>query len=227
MLPLARLPLARLVRTPRGWLPVVGWAALAVASAIITRTSGLANGADHVLRGTFGLVILPLLAYGIVSATLGGEGLRTSVRGLAALGASPPRVALALVGTAMATSAIVLGLLAAIVCVIAHGSSDPPLGWDVVASFGVAFVGGAAYAAYFCAGSSIGRGAMRGAFLALDYLLGVPAGFGSLFTPRAHVMSLLGGATSFELSRRSSSVVLVVLMLVYLGIAVGLTRRPR
>jgi len=65
---------------------------------------------------------------------------------------------------------------------------------------------------------------MRGVFLALDFVLGAAAGFGSLFTPRAHVTSLLGGQACFELSRRASSVVLVVLALAYLGLAVRLAR---
>lgn len=227
MTALVRLPLARLLRAPRGWLPIVGWSLLAIVSALSSRTTGLTSGADHVLRGTFGIVIVPLLTYGVVSATLGGVGLRPAVRGLVTLGASPQRAALASIAVAMAASAVACGVLAALVCVIAHGASDPPLVWDVPASFGVAFVGGAAYAAYFCAGSAIGRGAMRGAFLAIDYLIGTPGGFGSLFTPRGHLMSLLGSSTAFELSRRVSSVMLVVLMLVYLALAVRLARRPR
>lgn len=225
-LALARLPLARL-RSRRGWVPVVGWSLLAIAAALSTRAAGLTSGADHVLRGTFALLILPLLTYGLVSATLGGGGLRPSMRGLIALGASPARAAMASIVVAMAASALLCGAVAAIVCVLAHGASDPPLVWDLPASFGVAFVAGATYAAYFCAGSAIGRGAMRGAFLAVDYIVGVSAGFGSIFTPRAHVMSLLGGPASFELGRRTSSVIVVVLMLAYFALAVRLARRGR
>ena len=222
---LARVPLARLTRTRRGWLPLAGWALFALISALSTRSAGLASGADHVMRGTFGFVILPLLTFGVVSATLGGVGLRPSVSGLVALGAPPPRAALASVLVSMAASAVACGIIAAIACAVAHGSADPPLLWDLPMSFGVAFTGGAAYAAFFCAGSAIGRGAMRGAFLAIDYLVGTAAGFGSLFTPRGHVMSLLGGPQCFELSRRASSVILVALVLVYLGLAVRLSRR--
>ena len=68
---------------------------------------------------------------------------------------------------------------------------------------------------------------MRGVFLALDWIIGAPGGFGAVFTPRGHVMSLLGGQPCFELSRRASSVILVLLMLAYLGLAVRLARRPR
>ncbi|MBX3202568.1 MAG: hypothetical protein KF894_30860 [Labilithrix sp.] len=221
---LVRVPLARLVRAPRGWLPIAGWTLLAIVAALSARTS---SGADHVLRGTFGFVVLPLLTYGIVSATLGGAGLRPALRGLVAIGASPPRAALGSIGVAMTVSAVTCGLLAAAVCLVAHTSSDPPLAWDLPASFGVASLGGATYAAYFCAGSAVGRGAMRGALLALDYVVGAGAGFGSLFTPRGHVMSLLGGPAAFELPRRMSSVLLVLLAVIYVGLAVRLARRVR
>ena len=227
MAALARVPFARLTRTRRGWLPIAGWALFALVSALSTRSAGLANGADHVMRGTFGFVILPLLTYGIVSATLGSAGLRPAMSGLVALGAPPSRAALVSVLVSMTASALACGVIAVIVCLTAHGSADPPLVWDIPASFGVAFTGGAAYAAFFCAGSAIGRGAMRGAFLGIDYVIGTPAGFGSIFTPRAHVMSLLGGTPCFELSRRTSSVVLVLLVLAYLALAVQLARRAK
>ena len=223
---LVRLPLARL-RKPRSLLPSFGWSALAVAAALSSRSSGLPTGADHVLRGTFAFAVLPLLTYGIVSATFGGRGLRESTQGLVAIGGSPRASVLSSIVVAMAASAFAGGLVAALVCVLAHGNGDPPLLWDLPASFGVAFVGGVAYAAYFALGSSIGRGALRGVFLALDFLLGSAGGFGALLTPRAHVVSLLGGPASFDLSRRASSIVLVALTLAYLGLAVVLGRRVR
>jgi hypothetical protein len=227
MLALARVPLARLTRTRRGWLPIVGWAALAIVAAASSGSSGHPSGADHVMRGMFGFAVIPLLTYGIVSASLGGTGLRPAVRGLVALGAPPSRAALVSVLLTMLASSVVCAVLAALVSGIAHGPSDAPLASDLPATFGVAFIAGAAYAAYFCAGSAIGRGAMRGVFLVFDWLLGVPAGFGALFTPRGHVTSLLGGPMCFDLSRRASSVILFVLLLGYLAIAVRLGRRVR
>ncbi len=224
-LALARLSLARL-RTRRGWLSLVGWSLLAIAAAFSARSAGLANGADHVLRGTFSVVVLPLLTYGIVSAALGGKGLRPAIRGLVAIGAAPERAALASSLVAMAVSALAGGVVAAVICLAAHGSADAPLLADLPVSFGIACLGGAAYAAYFCAGSSIGRGAMRGVFLALDFLAGSSSGIGALLTPRAHVASLLGGPAAFELSRRASSVLLVVLTLACLAFAVRVARRP-
>jgi hypothetical protein len=174
-----------------------------------------------------GFIVIPLVTYGIVSATLGGAGLRASIRGVVALGGAPVQAALGSVLVAMAASALVCGLVAAAVCAIAHGQGDPPLSADLPASFGVAVLSGAAYSAYFGAGSAIGKGAMRGGFLVLDWLIGSGSGFGALFTPRGHVTSLLGGVPCFDLSRRASSVALVVLALAYVALTLRLARRVR
>ncbi len=222
----AFVPLARIARTPRGWAPIAGWSALAIVAAVAARVGGDTSGATHVLRGTLGYVALPLLAYGVVAAALGGAGLRASVRGVVALGADPMRAALASVLVATLGAAVAGGILAAVVCAIAHGPTDPPLLPDLLASFGVSFLGAGTYAAWFCVGSAIGRGGMRGGLLALDWFLGAPGGFGAIFVPRGHVTSLLGGQACFELSRRTSSVLLVVLLLVCLVLAVRLGRRP-
>lgn len=224
---LVRVPFARVTRMRRGWVPVIGWSTLAIALAIFSHTGGQTSGASHVLRGPFGYVILPLLSYGIVGAALGGVGLRAAGRGLVALGAEPERAALASVIVAMVSSAVASAALGVVVCVLAHGRGDPSLLWDVPATFGVALFGGAAYGAFFCAGSAIGRGAMRATFLALDWFVGAPAGFGAIFVPRGHVTSLLGGPACFDLSRRTSSVMLVVLLVLYLAMAVRLGRRVR
>lgn len=223
----ARVPFARLARSPRGWLPILGWSMLAFVAAVIAHTTSRVHGVDHVMKETFGFVALPLLTYGIVSAVLGGGGLRASLRGVVALGGAPERAALASIGVAMMSSALVSGVVAAAITVLARGGGDAPIATDLPMSFGVAFVGGAAYAAFYCAGSAIGRGAFRGVFLALDWIFGSGAGFGALFTPRGHVTSLLGGSMCFELSRQASSVALVVLLLAYGALAVVLARRPR
>lgn len=221
----AFVPLARIARTPRGWAPIAGWCAIVLVAAIGARAAGDTSGATHVLRGTLGYVALPLLAYGVVAAALGGAGLRASIRGVVALGAEPTRAAFASVLAAMACSALGGGILAAVVCAIAHGPADPPLLPDLLASFGVSFFGAGAYAAYFCVGSAIGRGGMRGGLLALDWFFGAPGGFGAIFVPRGHVTSLLGGQACFELSRRTSSVLLFLLLVVWLVVAVRLGRR--
>lgn len=221
---LARVPLLRLLRTRRAWLPVAAWTAIAVASALVARARG-GSGADQVLRGTFGYVVLPLVSYALVSAALGGAGLRRGIEGVVALGAEPKRAALASAVVAAAASALAGGLLAALVCALAHGPSDAPLARDLPASTWIGALGGAAYAAYFSAGSAIGRGAMRGVFLLADFLLGAGAGVGALFTPRGHVRALLGGPLCAELPQRASSALLVGLVFAWGALAVTLARR--
>ena len=117
------------------------------------------------------------------------------------------------------------GVLGALVCALAHGSQDPPLAVDMAASFGVCALGGGAYAAYFSVGSAIGRGTMRGVFLALDWIVGGASGAGALIMPRGHVTSLLGGPLCADLSQRTSSLMLVALLLAYGSLAVLLVRR--
>ena len=222
---LARIPALRLLRTPRAWLPIAAWAALAIAVALSARARGSTSGADHVMRGTFAFLILPLVAYGVVGATLGSSGLRRGIRGVVSLGAAPRSAALASVLVAAASSAALCGILAAVVCGLAHGSHDPPLATDLVASVGVGALGGAAYAAYFSLGSAIGKGAMRGVFLAVDWIVGGGAGVGAILTPRGHVTSLLGGPLCADLSARASSIMLIVLFLAFASLAVLLVRR--
>lgn len=222
---LARVPALRLVRTPRAWLPIALWTLLAIVSALFARSAGSGSGADHVMRGSFAFLVLPLVSYGIVGAVLGGAGLRRGIRGLVALGAEPRRAALASVGVAVVSAAVAGGVLAALVCVLAHGAHDPPLASDLPASLWVGALGGGAYAAYFCAGAAIGKGAMRGVFLAFDWIVGSGSGFGALFTPRGHVQSLLGGQLCAELSPRASSLTLVAILCAYAALALLLTRR--
>jgi hypothetical protein len=222
---LARVPALRLVRTPRAWLPIAAWAALALVVALSARAHGGASGATTVLRGTFAFLVLPLVAYAVVGATLGASGLRRGIRGLVALGAVPQQAALASVVTAAAFAAAICGLLATVTCLLAHGAHDPPLARDLFTSLWVGALGGATYAAYFSAGAAIGKGTMRGVLLALDFIVGGGAGVGALVTPRGHVTSLLGGPLCAELSQRASSLVLLVLIVVYGGFAVALGRR--
>jgi hypothetical protein len=222
---LARIPALRLVRSPRAWLPIVAWAAFAVVLAVSAHARGSTTGADHVMRGAFSFLVLPLIAYGVVGATLGTTGLRRGIRGVVALGAPPRSAALASVLVAVGVSALLAGVLGAVVCALAHGSGDPPLASDLVTSLWISALGGGTYGAYFSAGSAIGKGAMRGVFLALDWIIGGGAGVGALVTPRGHVTSLLGGPLCADLSQRTSSMLLVVLLVAYAGVAVALVRR--
>jgi hypothetical protein len=222
---LARIPALRLLRTPRGWVPIVGLSLLALFVSLAARARGSTSGADHVMRGSFAFLVLPLVAYGIVGATLGRAGLRRGIRGAVMLGAAPRSAALASVLVAIVTAAGLCGILGAVVCALAHGSHDSPLASDLPASLGISALGGATYAAYFSLGSAIGKGTMRGVFLGFDWILGGGAGIGALITPRGHVTSLLGGPLCAEMSQRASSVLLLVLLVAYASFSVLLVRR--
>lgn len=228
MLPLARVPLARLVRAPQTWLIVVAWSAVALVTALVVRATGQTSGADHVMRGAFPRFVFPLLMYGIAGAAIGKDGLKRGIRGVVALGARPRRAAFASAVVSAIACAVVGALLSALVCGAAHGPADPPLGRDLPTSAWVGLLGGAAYGAYYAAGSSIGRGGgFRAVFLIADFVLGGLAGAGAALTPRAHVISLFGGPLAADLSQRASSVVLVLLLSGYIALAALLTRRAR
>jgi hypothetical protein len=153
-------------------------------------------------------------------------GMRRGIRGVTFLGSSPARAALATALVAAAACAIVGGVLAALVCGLAHGSSDPPLGADLFASTWVGALGGAAYGTYFAAGSAIGKGgSVRGVFLALDFIVGSGSGIGSALLPRGHVVALFGGPLVADLPPRASSVLLVFVLGLWLGLAVFASRR--
>jgi len=223
---IARVPLARLTRSRRAWLAIAAWFVIGLAGAIIVRARGNTTGADHMMRSSYGFIVLPLVAYATVGATLGGMGMKRAIRGIVVLGADPRRAALITTAVALLASAIFGALAAIVINVIAHGSADAPLARDLFASSWIGGLGGASYAAYFCAGSAIGRGAMRSVFLFIDWIVGSGAGFGGLFTPRGHVTSLLGGAPVFELSPRVSSVAIVALVVFWTVIAVTFGKRP-
>jgi hypothetical protein len=228
LLSLARLPFARLTRTPRAWLPIAGWVALAVAAAVIARKIGSANAASHALEGPFGALALPLLAYAVVSATLGGEGLARASRSLVAFGAAPAQAALAQIAVAAAASAILGAVVAVGVAAMAHGTSDPPVVRDALTSAWIAALGAAAYASLFAFGSSFGaRGGGRTVMLAVDWILGAGSGGAAILTPRAHVRSLLGGAAPLDIGQRASSAWLVGLAVLFALLAVARTRRAR
>jgi hypothetical protein len=223
---LTRLPLARLTRTPRAWLSIVACAALALGAAVVLRHVASAHGAGDALLGAFGALALPLSAYAIVAATLGGEGVGRAVRPLVSFGASPFASALAAVVVAVVASALLGGALGAAVAGIAHGSADPPLAHDLATSAWIGALGGAAYAALFTFGSSFGRrGGGRAIALVVDFIVGSGTGTFALLTPRAQIRNLLGGRAPLDVSQRDAVVVLAVLLVVFGGLAALRARR--
>jgi hypothetical protein len=222
---LARPPLARLLRTPRALLALGSWCLLALGFALAARTRGVAHGADHVLVGAYGALVLPLLAYVVVGAVVGARSLAASTAPLVSFGAPPARAAAVAVGVAVVACAALDAVLAALVAVLAHGADDPPAAADALASAYAGLLGGATYAALFAAGSCFGRGGGgRTVLLIVDWVLGTGNGAVALVTPRAHVRNLLGGASPMDWSGRASTVVLLVLAV---GCALLAVRRAR
>jgi hypothetical protein len=209
---LARLPLARLLRTPRAWVGLGAWIALALAFATWLRVSHATDGATRALVGFFAPLVLPLAALGVVSTITANAGIGRVTRPLAALGASPTRAALAATLVGAGAAALLSTLLGAALVVLAHGDGDPPLGRDLLMTAWISALGGATYGAYFTFGACLGpKGAGRGAFLLVSWLLAEGSGVGNVLSVHAHVRSLLGGATAGDLSQRGSAVALCVL----------------
>ncbi|WP_394846630.1 hypothetical protein LZC95_04085 [Pendulispora brunnea] len=211
---LAQLPLARLTRSPWAWLPVVFWGLVAIVVAFAARRMGSSGGGiDRALLGGFGSVAMPLLSFAVVGATLSSDSLKTAIRPVVALGASPAHAALATVLTGMLTSAALSGMLG-IVVVLAAGSAH--VASDLVSALWIGALGGACYAAWFSFGATFGqRGAGRATLLVFDYLFGATSGGTvsaiALLTPRGNVHSLLGGVSPSDISQRTSSVALILL----------------
>jgi hypothetical protein len=225
---LARPAVARLLRSRRGWLTMGAWCVLGVALAVAARVRGAPHGADQVLIGAFGSIVLPLLGYATVGAVLGMRSLAASGAPLVAFGAVPSGVAAASLVVAVGAGALLSAGTALCVALLAHGAGDPPVVHDAVASAYAGALGGAAYAAWFSLGASFGRrGGGRAGALVVDWLLDGLGGSAALLSPRAHVRNLLGGAAPAGLPERASAVVLVVLAIAYALAAVLRVRRQR
>lgn len=221
---LARASFARLRRSPRERLRPLPWVAFAflLSSAKIALQSP--HGATDLLAGMFASFVLPFTVYAVVTAVLGKSGMRAATRGFVAIGAEPSRAALSMTFVAMGVGGTLAAIVSFAIAALAHGSADPPLLVDALVSAGVGGLGGAVYASFYCAGASFGEGNARGLFLLFDLVFATGSQIGILF-PRAHVLALMGARPTLEISRRASSVVLVLLAIVYLVLVVRFTRR--
>ncbi|MGP6156527.1 MAG: hypothetical protein ACLPYS_03190 [Vulcanimicrobiaceae bacterium] len=206
-------------------MAIGGWFAIAVAFAIATRWRGSSHAADHVLLEAYGPLLLPLLAYAIVGGVVGAQSLSRSAAPFVAFGASPARAAAAAVAVAAVTCMVAGALLAAGVDVLAHGSTDPPLLRDSMASAYAGGLGGGGYAAWFMLGASFGkRGGGRPVLLVVDWVLGASDGAAALATPRGHLRNLLGGMPPMDLPERASAAALLMLAIAWALVAI---RRAR
>lgn len=219
---LTTVPFLRMTRSKRGWAFLVGASALALGSAWVQRRHGAPHGADHSLLNLYAAIAVPLLAFGLVGATVEGRGLARSGLMLERLGASPLRVAASTVLVGILGSAVVSGVVGAGVAALAHGASDPPRLRDALETFAFGAVGGAAYGAYFVFGAAMGaRGWGRVVLLAVDWLLGDGLDVGAALTPRANLRNLLGGEAPLDLSPSES---LAMLLFLTLGCALAASR---
>jgi hypothetical protein len=225
---LLAVPWKRFVRASRAWLALAFWVAVAVVPALLERFRSVGHGADHALLGFYASIALPFVAYSVLSAVLGRDGLGASGIAVANFGASPGRVALHTVTVAVVASAILGGGLGCLVDLIGHGPLDPPLVEDALRALAAGAMGGAAYAAFFAAGSSFGaRGWGRSVLLVIDWLFGTSAGTSALLVPRAHVRNLLGGVAPLEVSGRTSYLVLAAMIALFTGLACARASRAR
>jgi hypothetical protein len=210
---LGRLSATRIARSSRLWLSLGVWCFLALAFAVFAREDQWSHGADRVLSSFYGALALPFMACAVARAAFGGRSMTSSTAPLVALGVSPWRAALASICVAALATAVLGALLAASVAVIAHGAADPPRGRDAIASAYAGGLGGAAYAAWFALGTTIGRrGGGRLVLLGADWLLGGMGAATAFATPRAHLRNLLGGDSPLNISERGSSAMLLALM---------------
>ena len=218
-LTLPRHPLARLRSARLRLLPWLGWALLAVGGAVATRLQGGSSHAvDHAVRGTFGPLILPLLALACVGLLCPEGTLAGAARPLALLGAPRLRAALTHGLAVITLAAASAGVLGALIVAVAHGPPDAPLLVDLPSTAGVAALGAAGYASYFMMGSAFLGRAGGGVLFVIDFLAG-GFGAGALLTPRGHLRALMGGPLAAQLSPRVSSVALVVMAVVFLALA--------
>jgi hypothetical protein len=223
---LLELPYARLTRTPRAWIPITAWSLFAFGAALVLHHASPSASANEALQEVFGALALPLLAYAVVGAALGGGGLARGARSLVAFGAPPSRASLAEIVVAAVASALLGSVVGVLVAVLAHGPGDPPLVRDALTTAWIGALGGATYASFFALGASFGRhGGGRAWFLVLEWVFGASHGAVGFVTPRAHVRSLLGGDAVASCSNAESVAMLVVLALAFTSLAVARTRR--
>ena len=225
MIALARLPLARLARTRRAALPLLGWTVVALGATLVARHAHAASD-DRALLDVFAPFVLPLVSYALVAAALGGDGVVAATRPLVRFGASPSLSALAAGVVASAACALAGASLAALLVLAAHGGADPPLGRDALLSAYAGALGGAAHGAFFVLGSAIGpRGAGRSVALVIDWLFGASPGWISILVPYTHSRALLGGLPAVTLTERTSAWCLVAITALSLLLASTRIRR--
>jgi len=209
---------ARVMRRPTALTALLG-AALVVVAGLVERRVGSAGAVDRALAAAFNLVV-PLASFAIAAEAIGRENLRDAVWSAARYGVARREVALGAIGAAVAVSAPLSALYAALAVLVAHGQGNPALAGDLLTSAWVAALAAAAYTAWFALGATFGRrGGGRWAPLLADFVIGGSTGLAGALLPRANAASLLGGAAPLGMTQASSSAILAASALVLAGIA--------
>lgn len=126
----------------------IAWlSASTVAFALFLRHFDVA--ASGWLPSMVAFLVGPLAALGCVRATVGRQGFTSETARLVAFGVTPWRAAGTLAALAIASSALVVALLASVALLLGHSYADPPRLIDAPATFLIAAGTGSALACVF------------------------------------------------------------------------------
>ncbi|MFO0547608.1 MAG: hypothetical protein U0271_04415 [Polyangiaceae bacterium] len=207
--------------------------ATTLALAIVERRMSPSHASDRALASTFRLVV-PVVTFGLSQLAIGTTNLRDATWPAARFGMPRAFVAVGLVAGG-AIAAALASLVCALVAVVAtragvsvHDATTASFGADALTSSWIGGLVGAAYAALFGLGATIGkRGGVRVWLLTADFLVGNVGALGVVF-PRGGAYNLIGLEAPLDLSQRAASALLVGSMLVYGAlVAAQCARAPR
>ena len=199
-------------------------ATLVISGGIIERRITTWGAVDRSLLSTFRLVI-PLYCFALSVAVCDRLRLREAAWSIARFGAARRDVALGIVLSLVAASAVGGVVLAIAAVLSAYGPSSRPLASELFTSGWIGGLVGAAYAAWFAFGSTFfDRGRGRWIVLLLDLLLGSATGAISAAFPRSHARGLLGAVGPTHFSQPQSCVALIVIVVVLSLLAIGRSR---
>jgi hypothetical protein len=197
-----------------------------VLCAVLERRHAPELAPDRTLMSAVFGIVLPLLSYGLLERVTQRQRLDDSVQEVARHGGNRRA---AVFGVLAGSAVITAGIGAALACVgvvSSRGAYDPALWSDLENSAWIGFLGGACYAAWFCAASLIGRrgGGRLGALL-FDWVLGSGVTTLAVLSPRGHLRNLLGGDPVLGMEQWAATLALFALLGVYWASA--LARVPR
>jgi len=198
--------------------------ALGISGGIIERRVTTWGAVDRSLLSTFRLVI-PLYCFALSVTVCDRLRLREAAWSVARFGAARRDVALGIVLSLVAASALGGVLLAVAAVLSAYGPSSRPLVSELFTSGWIGGLVAAAYAAWFALGSTFldhGRG--RWIVLLLDFLFGSATGAIAAAFPRSHARGLLGDVGPTHFSQPQSCVALIVMVVVLSLLAIGRSR---